>query len=71
MTILLTVFNLSSHPALMVFIGLALTLHLWRLWRFTARVYFRPDDPKELPYWIPCMSCLLQILVASIGFKLS
>lgn len=27
---------------------------LWRLWRFTIRPHLRPDEPKELPYWIPC-----------------
>lgn len=26
---------------------------LWRLWRFTILPMLYPDDPKELPYWIP------------------
>ncbi|KAL7791987.1 cytochrome P450 [Trichoderma ceciliae] len=26
---------------------------LWRLWRFTVLPWMYPDDPKELPYWIP------------------
>jgi hypothetical protein len=26
---------------------------LWRLWRFTALPWMHPDDPEELPYWIP------------------
>ena len=26
----------------------------WRLWRFTIRPLFYPQEPKELPYWIPC-----------------
>jgi hypothetical protein len=25
----------------------------WRLWRFTIRPSFYPNEPKELPYWIP------------------
>lgn len=25
----------------------------WRIWRFTIRPSFRPNEPKELPYWIP------------------
>lgn len=29
------------------------TLVLWRLWRFTITPALYPDDPKELPYWIP------------------
>ncbi|PVI04819.1 hypothetical protein DM02DRAFT_689708 [Periconia macrospinosa] len=33
----------------------ALTLLLsWRLWKFTIRPRLNPDEPKELPYWIPC-----------------
>ncbi|KAK0616095.1 putative cytochrome p450 [Bombardia bombarda] len=27
---------------------------LWRFWRFTVTPILYPDDPKELPYWIPC-----------------
>ncbi|KAF7908167.1 uncharacterized protein EAF01_003922 [Botrytis porri] len=27
----------------------------WRLWRFTIRPYLRPQDPVELPYWIPIL----------------
>lgn len=29
-------------------------LLLWRLWVFTVLPVLRPDEPKELPYWIPC-----------------
>ena len=29
------------------------TLLLWRLWTFTVLLAFYPDDPKELPYWVP------------------
>lgn len=25
----------------------------WRVWRFTIRPRLYPNDPKELPYWIP------------------
>ncbi|KAL4932112.1 cytochrome P450 [Aspergillus undulatus] len=25
----------------------------WRLWRFTIRPFLHPDEPKEVPYWIP------------------
>jgi hypothetical protein len=25
----------------------------WRIWRFTITPIIYPDDPKELPYWIP------------------
>lgn len=33
---------------------LSLAWLLWRLWSFTVLPYFRPDEPKNLPYWIPC-----------------
>jgi len=28
---------------------------LWRLWEFTIRPLLHPDEPRELPYTIPCM----------------
>ena len=49
-----TDYHLSFHPALFIAVGLGSVLCLWRLWRFTIRPYLRPDEPKELPYWIPC-----------------
>ncbi|PWY94542.1 putative cytochrome P450 [Aspergillus sclerotioniger CBS 115572] len=27
----------------------------WRLWRFTISPALYPEDPREVPYWIPCM----------------
>lgn len=35
-------------------VGSSLCVLVWRLWTFTIRPYLRPQDPKELPYWIPC-----------------
>lgn len=29
-------------------------LLFWRLCRFTLLPMMRPDEPKELPYWLPC-----------------
>jgi hypothetical protein len=34
----------------------------WRLWRFTIWPLFHPEEPRELPYWIPCT--FDQIIVA-------
>lgn len=31
----------------------AITLLSWRIYRFTITPMIYPDDPKELPYWIP------------------
>ncbi len=39
---------------LTVFVSTAGLLLLWRLWRFTLLPAIRPDEPKELPYWLPC-----------------
>ena len=44
--------RLRSLP--MTFVGaLAVGLLLWRVWTFTLLPLLRPDDPKEVPYWIP------------------
>ncbi|TAQ84949.1 hypothetical protein B7494_g6729 [Chlorociboria aeruginascens] len=32
---------------------LLLGLAIWRFWRFTLSPIIHPDNPKELPYWIP------------------
>lgn len=29
-------------------------LLLWRFWKFTVLPILEPDEPKRLPYWIPC-----------------
>ncbi|KAF2652996.1 hypothetical protein K491DRAFT_706121 [Lophiostoma macrostomum CBS 122681] len=36
-----------------IFTALGLLLS-WRFWRFTLRPRLHSDEPKELPYWIPC-----------------
>ncbi len=46
--------------AFTIFVSAAGLLLLWRLWRFTALPAMRPDEPKELPYWVPCTSFLEQ-----------
>ncbi|KAL3475751.1 putative cytochrome P450 [Aspergillus californicus] len=39
-----------------MFLGCAVLFILtWRLWRFTIRPFLHPDEPKEVPYWIPCI----------------
>ncbi|KAL8784501.1 MAG: hypothetical protein Q9213_003938 [Squamulea squamosa] len=34
--------------------ALGLALQAWRFWVFQIKPAIRPEDPKELPYWIPC-----------------
>lgn len=33
--------------------GLVTAWIVWRLWRFTVSPWLHPNDPPELPYWIP------------------
>lgn len=32
---------------------ITLFLVTFRIWKFTIRPLLHPDEPKELPYWIP------------------
>lgn len=32
---------------------LFLSLWIWRIWRFTISPSLNPEQPRELPYWIP------------------
>ncbi|OJZ85868.1 hypothetical protein ASPFODRAFT_189631 [Aspergillus luchuensis CBS 106.47] len=43
----------KAHPSLVAAIVAASVLVLWRLLRFSIVPSFYPNDPKELPYWIP------------------
>ncbi|PQE32214.1 cytochrome P450 oxidoreductase protein [Rutstroemia sp. NJR-2017a WRK4] len=47
-------FGSYQHNLLRVAELLLLGLVTWRFWRFTLSPILYPDDPKELPYWIPC-----------------
>lgn len=39
-----------------IFISVAfgMVMLLWRFWTFTIRPLLYPNEPKEVPYWIPC-----------------
>ncbi|KAM3064745.1 hypothetical protein ACMFMG_005733 [Clarireedia jacksonii] len=45
--------HLGSYPLLKFVVYGLFTLVTWRFVRFTLIPYFRPNDPKELPYWMP------------------
>jgi hypothetical protein len=45
--------TLNHSPPLLAIVALAVGLLLWRVWTFTLLPLLRPDDPKEVPYWIP------------------
>ncbi|RAH84983.1 cytochrome p450 [Aspergillus japonicus CBS 114.51] len=44
--------------AIVLLATLLSTWGLWRLWRFTIQPLFRPNEPLELPYWVPYLNCL-------------
>ncbi|KAL4959538.1 cytochrome P450 [Aspergillus stella-maris] len=33
--------------------GAVLAILMWRIWRFTVQPILHPEEPKEVPYWIP------------------
>lgn len=41
-------------PRASFFVASILLLVLWRVLRFTILPLLWPDEPKTLPYWIPC-----------------
>ncbi|KAL8731564.1 MAG: hypothetical protein Q9181_004257, partial [Wetmoreana brouardii] len=46
---------MNDWPALTYIItGSVLALQAWRFWVFHIKPAIRPEDPRELPYWIPC-----------------
>lgn len=47
--------SVTVTVAVVVLVGLL----LWRLWTFSILPALRPNEPKELPYWIPGMSSFL------------
>ena len=51
-----------------------LSFALWRLWKFTVRPWIYPDEPREIPYWVPCkvqMSCAVTKAEQTSRFRYS
>ncbi|KAF3054024.1 hypothetical protein E8E11_008790 [Didymella keratinophila] len=42
--------------------ALLLALLTWRTWKFTLRPLLHPNEPKDLPYWLPFVGHALSIL---------
>lgn len=53
--VLLANHSVFVSPTLLIPLGIILVLCLWHLWKFNICPHFYPDNPKELPYWTPCM----------------
>ncbi|KAF2643894.1 cytochrome P450 [Massarina eburnea CBS 473.64] len=45
--------DLIPSPLLYPILAIASVLLTFRIWRFTIRPWFHPQEPRELPYWIP------------------
>ena len=43
-----------SFHGLLICVTLTVVLLLWRFWTFTILPALHPNEPKEVPYWIPC-----------------
>ena len=57
---------LSDSPAIVYIVtGLLVAWQAWRYWAFQIKPARRPEDPKKLPYWIPCEYFILAGLVFS------
>ena len=41
-------------PFVIVGVILVLLLSAWRLWHFTVLPFLHPQEPRMIPYWIPC-----------------
>ncbi|KAI0410866.1 putative cytochrome p450 [Xylaria grammica] len=46
---------LVNAPVPLTLLALAFVWASWRCWRFTIYPILHPEEPKELPYSIPCM----------------
>lgn len=45
----------------------ALTLlGIWRMWKFTILSALKPNEPKEIPYWVPCKSAQSHELIIKV-----
>lgn len=50
---------IQGESSMFNFIGcIVIAYVLWRLWRFSVRPFFIPHSPRDIPYMIPCESCM-------------
>ncbi|OAL45510.1 cytochrome P450 [Pyrenochaeta sp. DS3sAY3a] len=53
--ILVDVFNIPLNGYTIIPLGFTIGLTMWRLWSFMIKPWFRPQDPVDIPYWIPLL----------------
>ena len=46
--------NTSCSPEILLVVALGILWAFWRIWSFTILPLLHPDEPKEIPYLIPC-----------------
>lgn len=56
----------ASSASLLLISLLGCLLLSWRLWMFTILPLLRPDEPKEIPYWVPCLPNLTPYIAMSV-----
>ena len=44
----------QASPGVLFIITLCTLWAFWRIWTFTIVPILRPDEPKDIPYWVPC-----------------
>lgn len=44
----------AAFHAPFILLLLIIATSVWRLWTFTLFPWLNPNEPKEMPYWIPC-----------------
>jgi hypothetical protein len=45
--------NVEQHPYFTIPTAALIVILVWRLIKFTIVPAFRPNEPKQYPYWIP------------------
>jgi hypothetical protein len=54
--------SLLDSPASRITCALLIALLSWRTWKFTLRPLLYPNEPQDLPYWLPFIGHALSIL---------
>ena len=65
--------NVQLSYAFSILSAISASVLIWRLWAFTVLPALRPNEPKEVPYWIPCKQTAVMpksSTVADIYFSL-
>lgn len=42
---------------------------IWRVWAFTILPALRPNEPKQVPYWIPCEQSANLLICETLKYR--